>query len=418
MKSVTKSSTYQRLAWLLIALLAIPHAGFQPAARMSDEIHTVVIDAGHGGKDPGNLGTRRYKKTEKDVSLAVALLVEKYILERHPNIKVVMTRRDDSYPTLHERTVIANRAQGDVFISIHCDAAENHSAYGSSTYVMGKDHDDENRVAMRENSVILQEDNQDVYEGFDPTKPESYIMLTMFQYAFIQQSVELAQQVQNSFRDDVGRKDRGVKQQPLYVTSRSAMPAILIELGFLTNSAEEDYLITDQGQDEMARSIARSFGQYKLRREGGPAAAAEPKAELKTDQKAEPAAEPKAEPAAEPKAELKTEQKSEPARAEEKPVPAPGASSLANQDVFFSIQLSVSGIQKSPTEEPFSALTNVFVAKDGRLFRYLQGQYRSRAEAISALESARKSGFADAFVVAYRGSERITLDDADQALKP
>ncbi|MDP4578399.1 MAG: N-acetylmuramoyl-L-alanine amidase, partial [Schleiferiaceae bacterium] len=264
MKSVTKSSTYQRLAWLLIALLAIPHAGFQPAARMSDEIRTVVIDAGHGGKDPGNLGTRRYKKTEKDVALAVALLVEKYILERHPNIKVVMTRRDDSYPTLHERTVIANRAQGDVFISIHCDAAENRSAYGSSTYVMGKDHDDENRVAMRENSVILQEDNQDVYEGFDPTKPESYIMLTMFQYAFIQQSVELAQQVQNSFRDDVGRKDRGVKQQPLYVTSRSAMPAILIELGFLTNSAEEDYLITDQGQDEMARSIARSFGQYKL----------------------------------------------------------------------------------------------------------------------------------------------------------
>ena len=411
MKSVTKSSTYQRLAWLLIALLAIPHAGFQPAARMSNEIRTVVIDAGHGGKDPGNLGTRRYKKTEKDVSLAVALLVEKYILERHPNIKVVMTRRDDSYPTLHERTVIANRAQGDVFISIHCDAAENRSAYGSSTYVMGKDHDDENRVAMRENSVILQEENQDVYEGFDPTKPESYIMLTMFQYAFIQQSVELAQQVQNSFRDDVGRKDRGVKQQPLYVTSRSAMPAILIELGFLTNSDEEDYLITDQGQDEMARSIARSFGQYKLRREGGASAAAEPTVEPKV----EPAAEPKVEPVAEPAA-LTAQPKAEPARVEENPVP--GASSLANQEVFFSIQLSVSGLQKSPTEEPFTALSDVFVAKDGRLFRYLQGRYRSRAEAISALESARKSGFADAFVVAYRGLARITLDEADQALKP
>ena len=407
MKSVTKSSTYQRLAWLLIALLAIPHAGFQPAARMSNEIRTVVIDAGHGGKDPGNLGTRRYKKTEKDVSLAVALLVEKYILERHPNIKVVMTRRDDSYPTLHERTVIANRAQGDVFISIHCDAAENRSAYGSSTYVMGKDHDDENRVAMRENSVILQEENQDVYEGFDPTKPESYIMLTMFQYAFIQQSVELAQQVQNSFRDDVGRKDRGVKQQPLYVTSRSAMPAILIELGFLTNSDEEDYLITDQGQDEMARSIARSFGQYKLRREGGASAAAEPTVEPKVEPKVEPVAEPAA---------LTAQPKAEPARVEENPVP--GASSLANQEVFFSIQLSVSGIQKSPTEEPFSALSDVFIAKDGRLFRYLQGRYRSRAEAISALESARKSGFADAFVVAYRGPARITLDEADQALKP
>jgi len=411
MKSVTKSSTYQRLAWLLIALLAIPHAGFQPAARISNEIRTVVIDAGHGGKDPGNLGTRRYKKAEKDVSLAVALLVEKYILERHPNIKVVMTRRDDSYPTLHERTVIANRAQGDVFISIHCDAAENPSAYGSSTYVMGKDHDDENRVAMRENSVILQEDNQDVYEGFDPTKPESYIMLTMFQYAFIQQSVELAQQVQNSFRDDVGRKDRGVKQQPLYVTSRSAMPAILIELGFLTNSAEEDYLITDHGQDEMARSIARSFGQYKLRREGGSSASTEPKFEPKAEIKAEPKAEPKEEPIAEPKAEPLAEPKAAPA-------PLPDASNLPKQDVFFSIQLSVSGIQKSLTEEPFSVLPDVFIAKDGRLFRYLQGQYRSRADAVSALDSARKNGFVDAFVVAYRGSARITLDDADQALKP
>jgi len=413
MKSVTKSSTYQRLAWLLIALLAIPHAGFQPAARISNEIRTVVIDAGHGGKDPGNLGTRRYKKAEKDVSLAVALLVEKYILERHPNIKVVMTRRDDSYPTLHERTVIANRAQGDVFISIHCDAAENPSAYGSSTYVMGKDHDDENRVAMRENSVILQEDNQDVYEGFDPTKPESYIMLTMFQYAFIQQSVELAQQVQNSFRDDVGRKDRGVKQQPLYVTSRSAMPAILIELGFLTNSAEEDYLITDQGQDEMARSIARSFGQYKLRREGGSPAATEPKVEPKMEPTVIPAAEPTT-LAVQPNAETKAE----PAKAEEKPATAPGTSSLANQEVFFSIQLSVSGIQKNPTEEPFSALSDVFIAKDGRLFRYLQGRYRSRVEAIGALDSARKSGFTDAFVVAYRGLARITLDEADQALKP
>ena len=419
MKSVTKSSTYQRLAWLLIALLAIPHAGFQPAARISNEIRTVVIDAGHGGKDPGNLGTRRYKKVEKDVSLAVALLVEKYILERHPDIKVVMTRRDDSYPTLHERTVIANRAQGDVFISIHCDAAENPSAYGSSTYVMGKDHDDENRVAMRENSVILQEDNQDVYEGFDPTKPESYIMLTMFQYAFIQQSVELAQQVQNSFRDDVGRKDRGVKQQPLYVTSRSAMPAILIELGFLTNSAEEDYLITDHGQDEMARSIARSFGQYKLRREGGSSASTEPKFEPKVEPKVEPAAEPTT-LAVQPNAETKAETKAEPARAEEKPAPAPlsDASSLPKQDVFFSIQLSVSGIQKSLTEEPFSAMPDVFIAKEGRLFRYLQGKYRSRADAVSALDSARKNGFVDAFVVAYRGSARITLDDADQALKP
>jgi N-acetylmuramoyl-L-alanine amidase len=131
--------------------------------------------------------------------------------------------------------------------------------------------------------------------------------------------------------------------------------------------------------------------------------------------------EPKVEPAAESTAltvQPNAEPKAEPAKAEEKPATAPGASGLANQEVFFSIQLSVSGIQKNPTEEPFSALPEVFVAKDGRLFRYLQGRYRSRTEAISALESARKSGFTDAFVVAYRGLSRITLDEADQALKP
>jgi len=397
MKSVTKSSTYQRLALVLIALLAIPQTGFQPAARMSDEVRTVIIDAGHGGTDPGNLGTRRYKKAEKDVSLAVALKVEQYIKERFPDVKVVMTRRTDVYPTLHERTVIANRAQGDVFISIHCDAAENRSAYGSSTYVMGKDHDDENRVAMRENSVILQEDNQEVYEGFDPSKPESYIMLTMFQYAFIQQSVELAQHVQNSFRDDVGRKDRGVRQQPLYVTSRTAMPSVLIELGFLTNSAEEDYLMTEEGQDQMARAISRSFAQYKVRREGGvrqteptPAAVPEP-----VKENAVAASVPDSPPAA-----------------------TDAAAATVKPEVYFSLQLSVSALEKSLSESPFSGLRDVFVVKDGRLFRYLQGHYPSRASAIEALTAARQAGFADAFVVAYRGSARITLDEADQALKP
>lgn len=439
MKSVTKSSTYQRLALVLIALLAIPQSGFQPAARMSDEVRTVVIDAGHGGTDPGNLGTRRYKKAEKDVALAVALKVEQYIKERFPDIKVVMTRRTDVYPTLHERTVIANRAQGDVFISIHCDAAENRSAYGSSTYVMGKDHDDENRVAMRENSVILQEDNQDVYEGFDPSKPESYIMLTMFQYAFIQQSVELAQNVQNAFRDDVGRKDRGVRQQPLYVTSRTAMPSILIELGFLTNSTEEDFLMTEEGQDQMARAISRSFAQYKVRREGGSATETAKSPAASATAAGTPASTPAAEavranapetlpltelvkqtePAAVevPAAVAALERAADPTPAQPNAAP-PVSTPAPAAAVFFSIQLSVSALEKSTTEAPFLGLRDVFVVKDGRLYRYLQGHFSSRASAVEGLNAVRQAGFTDAFVVAYRGSARITLDEADQALKP
>jgi N-acetylmuramoyl-L-alanine amidase len=390
--------------------MAIPQSGYQPSARMSDQVRTVVIDAGHGGKDPGNLGTRRYKKTEKDVSLAVALKVEQYIKQRFPDIKVVMTRRDDSYPTLHERTVIANRAQGDVFISIHCDAAENRSAYGSSTYVMGKDHDDENRVAMRENSVILQEDNQDVYEGFDPSKPESYIMLTMFQYAFIQQSVELAQTVQNAFRNDVGRKDRGVRQQPLYVTSRTAMPAILIELGFLTNSTEEDYLMTDDGQDQMAQAIARSFAQYKVRREAG---------HVETQSAATPKPEnPDASASVPQLIETNPEMKQDsPSKQDTEPTKPIEGKPTAASDVFYTVQLSVSGMQKNVSEAPFNALSEVFYVRDGRLYRYLQGRYTTRNDALSALQVARQKGFPDAFMVAYRGTSRITLDEADQALK-
>ena len=275
---------------------------------------------------------------------------------------------------------------------------------------MGKDHDDENRVAMRENSVILQEDNQEVYEGFDPTKPESYIMLTMFQYAFIQQSVELAQTVQNAFRNDVGRKDRGVKQQPLYVTSRTAMPAILIELGFLTNSAEEDYLMTDDGQDQMAQAIARSFAQYKVRREGGtasePVVPPAPKPEVRLP-----------EPAAQevPKVEAPT-QEAAPVVTESKPA-SEAPTNAAASDVYFTVQLSVSGIQKSTSESPFDAIRGVFFVKDGRLYRYLYGRFGSRDDAYKALQEARQKGFPDAFMVAYRGTARITLDEADQALK-
>lgn len=381
MNTKSKSTALKRLTWVLIAALAVPYLGFTPVAKSSDRVQKVIIDAGHGGKDPGNLGTRRYRSTEKDVALAVAQQTAAKIKELYPDVQVVLTRNSDRFLELYERTAIANREQGDLFISIHCDAAENKSAYGSTTYVMGKNHDDENQVALRENSVILMEDNyQDKYEGFDPRKPESYIALTLYQYAFQTQSIELAQTIQNAFRNDVGRKDRGVRQQPLYVTSRCSMPSVLIELGFTTNSAEEDYLNSSEGQDAMSTAIARSFGAYKARRERGLSPA---------------------QPNNSGSAEAPTQEVAAPA-----PPPAPS--------VVFAIQLSVSGLKKSIAEAPFNAVEDVWIKPDGRLYRYLQGHYLTLDDAKAALSAVQKKGFADAFIVAYKGDDRISPAEAER----
>jgi N-acetylmuramoyl-L-alanine amidase len=381
MNTKSKSTALKRLTWVLIAALAVPYLGFTPVAKSSDRVQKVIIDAGHGGKDPGNLGTRRYRSTEKDVALAVAQQTAAKIKELYPDVQVVLTRNSDRFLELYERTAIANREQGDLFISIHCDAAENKSAYGSTTYVMGKNHDDENQVALRENSVILMEDNyQDKYEGFDPRKPESYIALTLYQYAFQTQSIEFAQTIQNAFRNDVGRKDRGVRQQPLYVTSRCSMPSVLIELGFTTNSAEEDYLNSSEGQDAMSTAIARSFGAYKARRERGLSPA---------------------QPNSSGNAEAPTQEVAAPA-----PPPAP--------TVVFAIQLSVSGLKKSTAEVPFNSVEDVWIKPDGRLYRYLQGHYLTLDDAKAALAGVQKKGFADAFIVAYKGDDRISPAEAER----
>ena len=381
MNTKSKSTALKRLTWVLIAALAVPYLGFTPVAKSSDRVQKVIIDAGHGGKDPGNLGTRRYRSTEKDVALAVAQQTAAKIKELYPDVQVMLTRNSDRFLELYERTAIDNREQGDLFISIHCDAAENKSAYGSTTYVMGKNHDDENQVALRENSVILMEDNyQDKYEGFDPRKPESYIALTLYQYAFQTQSIEFAQTIQNAFRNDVGRKDRGVRQQPLYVTSRCSMPSVLIELGFTTNSAEEDYLNSSEGQDAMSTAIARSFGAYKARRERGLSPA---------------------QPNSSGSAEAPSQEVAAPA-----PPPAP--------TVVFAIQLSVSGFKKSTAEAPFNAVEDVWIKPDGRLYRYLQGHYLTLDDAKAALGGVQKKGFADAFIVAYKGDDRISPAEAER----
>ena len=231
----------------------------------SNKIKTIVIDPGHGGKDSGTMGTKRFKIYEKHVALSVSLKLGKYISENFPEVEVIYTRNSDVFLELNERTEIANNANADLFISIHCDGFTNPKPSGASVFVMGMSKLKANMdVAMRENAAIYLEDNyQQKYDGFDPKSPESYIVFSLMQNTYLNQSLSFAEEVENQFSTRANRKSRGVKQAPFYVISRTNMPSILVECGFLTNPKEEEFLHTDIGQDYIASAIFRAFRSYK-----------------------------------------------------------------------------------------------------------------------------------------------------------
>ena len=232
----------------------------------NNKLKTIVIDPGHGGKDPGTLGTKRYSKYEKDIALSVSLKLGNYISNSFPDIKVIYTRKEDIFLELNERTRIANKSNADIFISVHCDGFTNSKAYGASVFVMGMSKLKANLdVAMRENAAMYLEDNyKQKYDGFDPKSAESYIVFSLMQNTYLEQSLQLAEYVEEQFAYKANRKSRGVKQAPFYVISRTNMPSILVECGFLTNPKEEDYLQTDKGQNQIAMSIFEAVKNYKL----------------------------------------------------------------------------------------------------------------------------------------------------------
>ncbi len=222
----------------------------------------VVIDAGHGGHDSG---TRGSLVKEKDVALKISLLVGGYIEKNIPGVKVIFTRKDDRYLPLDERAAIANKAKADLFICIHANANPNTKAYGTETYVMGHHKDEGNLdVAKRENSVILMDENyKERYEGFDPKSPESYILFSLTQSAYQGSSLNLAKKIEDQFKDRVGRLSRGVKQAGFLVLWKTTMPGVYVETGFLSNSAEEKFLNSNEGQELIASGIYRAFKDYK-----------------------------------------------------------------------------------------------------------------------------------------------------------
>lgn len=246
--------------WMLCIFFGIFFC-FHPASSKKFELKTIVLDAGHGGKDPGTHGK---KTNEKDVTLSVVLKLGKLIKAKYPDVKVLYTRMTDNFIELHERATLANRNNADLFISVHCNSGPAHVC-GSETYAMGLHTSDGNlRVAKRENAVILKEDNYLAkYDGFDPNSPLAHIFFANIQSAYLSRSLKFAQKVENQFEKMDDKNSRGVKQAGFIVLWKTAMPAVLIELGYLTHSKEEKMLRSAEGQAECAKSILKAIDGYK-----------------------------------------------------------------------------------------------------------------------------------------------------------
>jgi len=233
--------------------------------KCQDFINNIIIDPGHGGKDPGNLGTKQYGLTEKDIVLNISLLLGDMLSENFPEVNVIYTRNKDVFIPLHERTKMANSLNGDLFVSIHCNWWKNEQACGVETYVMGLSKFDDNLdIVKKENSVIYLENNYSQnYDGFDPESTESLIALTLYQDHYFNNSLVLSNKIQSKLIEATGSRDRGVKQAPFWVISRVNMPSVLIEIGFLTCPQEEKYLNSEIGQQNIANSIFEAISEYK-----------------------------------------------------------------------------------------------------------------------------------------------------------
>jgi N-acetylmuramoyl-L-alanine amidase len=248
------------LILFIIVLISMNLQGFADITGKKEN-YIIVIDPGHGGRDPGAVGFNSY---EKNITLAIALKTGEYIEQNLKDVKVVYTRKTDVFVDLDVRSDIANKNNADLFISIHANSMNVHNVYGTETYVMGHSKDQANLdVAIKENQVILLENDYSTkYEGFDPKSPVSYIMFTLIQNIYLKQSTEFASMIQTQYKNQVGRFDRGVKQAGFWVLYKTKMPSVLTETGFISNLTEEKFINSKQGQEKIATSIFRACSEY------------------------------------------------------------------------------------------------------------------------------------------------------------
>jgi N-acetylmuramoyl-L-alanine amidase len=380
---------------LAISLLLVVETRAGSNAVKQHKVRTVVIDAGHGGHDSGCHGSASY---EKNVALSVSLKLGKLIETNFPDVKVIYTRKTDVFVELYRRAQIANENKADLFICIHCNSGPK-TAFGAETFVMGLHKSDDNlNVARRENAVILKEDNYEKkYDGFDPNSPEANIIFSLYQNAFLTQSLYFAERVQHEFRTHANRFNRGVKQAGFLVLYRTTMPSVLIETGFLTNHEEERFLKSEAGQHKMAVSILRAFSSYKNWIDGVQENRKLIVPELQTDQ------------------ELRDELLS---RKESQAEQARDTSELASNEIVFRVQV-LSSPEKIALNSPrFKGRDDVWEYRSNNLYKYTVGSYGKLEDALKLQTEMKKTGYNDAFIVAFRNNQRISLQEASSTVQP
>jgi|APSaa5957512622_1039677.scaffolds.fasta_scaffold08609_3 N-acetylmuramoyl-L-alanine amidase len=347
-------------------------------------IFVLVIDPGHGGKDPGAvLGKAR----EKDIVLDIALKLGNYIKTNFPETKVIYTRKKDVFIPLNQRAIIANKNKADLFISIHANSVDRKSVQGAETFVLGQHRSKDNlEVAKTENSVILLEDDYSTtYEGFDPKSPESYIMFELVQDEYLEQSVMFASAIQDQFRERAKRIDRSVKQAGFLVLRQTTMPSVLVEAGFLSHTSERNYLLSETGKSNIASAIFRAFRDYKK------------KIEVKSSFN------------------LITENQHTPeAVAEIKPtgkIKAKKNKTINSTNISFSVQIAASQNSIETSASNFNGEKNIFKIKSGKINRYFSGKFQTHENALKE-KSRLQNKFSDAFVVAFEDDKLISVKKA------
>ncbi|MBC8600329.1 N-acetylmuramoyl-L-alanine amidase [Parabacteroides acidifaciens] len=379
-----------------------------PVLQAKEKTFTVVIDAGHGGKDPGARGT---VINEKAINLAVALKLGSLISEKHSDVKVIYTRKTDVFIELDERANIANRNKADLFISIHTNAVKRGSSVsGTETYTLGLARSDENlEVAMRENSAILLEDNYlQKYEGFDPKSSESYIIFEFMQNKHMEQSISLASEVQKCFTS-AKRNNRGVRQAGFLVLRKTSMPSILVELGYISNPAEERFMKTKDGQDKLATAIYNAFTKYKWeydRKRGALSGntSAAPVLQVVDDQESVVTAPPGSEEYIRQKnkaEEVKTVRQSKSATPE-----AQMATQVKKGQTVYKIQILTSDKKLSPNSKLFKGYKNVDYFVEKGIYKYTYGE-TTNFDSIRKMRRQVAKDFKDAFIVAFKDGKKV-----------
>ena len=352
---------------------------FQLQAQTGLGLKTLVIDPGHGGKDPGAIG-KKLKTMEKTVVLNVSLLLGDMIKKNFPEIEVIYTRDNDEFIGLASRAKIANKAGADFFLSIHANAVDGPSASGFESWVLGLHRTKAAlEVAKKENSAILMEDDHDqTYEEFNPDDPDAYIALSMRQNAFLDQSLVFADLLQKECTKKLGIKNRGVKQAGFMVLYRATMPAVLVELGFLSHPTEEKMLASKEGQLKLAKHLFESFKDYKLHYDAVDESIIKGVSENNVKQNNEL---------------IKPEE-------------------IDQSGILFKVQISTSSSKIETTPSNFKGLNGVDVYLSGKFYKYTYGNCKNFKEAKGVLNELKELGYSTAFITAFENGERINLQEA------